>query len=365
MKYIAKDFNNLMEYLKKIGSKTSVFNNAFLRFFSSKRIFTAKDIEMDRQLTICPIITTYEYDNLYFLIHFAYAHFFTNEKKENSPENEEWPVFGEKYYKKIEKFILMRADKMNNKDNEELKKIFKKLKDLEGNFTENAIKEYASKGVFCYQINYVLENFEKELIELAYFIGPFLFGLNKYALKNKDKALNKDTTLYRKILVNPLEKYNYTLCEKHIICFTSLTFAYTEEKEINISETNRKDIEIDMIIKYRHKEGNVSPALDIETLSNNKGEILIFPFTFCKINSIESKKDCGNCYIFNMELINRKTFLEYDLLEGKKYNVDYIDYHLCAKEKKMNKDEPLFIENEDSIDSFDIKAQTGSRCLII
>lgn len=357
---IAKDINELIEYLKEIGKNTSNFN-PILRFFSKKRIFTLKDIEMDAQLSICPIITAYEYDQLYFLIHFAYAHFFKNEKKEKSPKNEEWPTFEEKYYNKIKDFIYMRANSKDSKDNDKLSEIFKKLKNSK-NFTEDAIKEYASKGVFCNTINYILENFEKELVKLAYFIGPFLFGLNKYALEHPNKGLNQDTFLYRKILVSPLEKYNYTLSEKHIICFTSLTFAYAKETEINRRE---EDIEIDMKIKYRHKEGNITPALNIEGLSKNEGEMLIFPFTFCKINSIEKKENCDNCYIFNMELVNRKTFLEYDLLEGKKYNIDYLDDILSKRSENRNKDEPMFIENEDSIDSFDFKPKKSSRCLLI
>ena len=40
-----------------------------------------------------------------------------------------------------------------------------------------------------------MRNFEKGLIKLAYYIGPLLFRLNKYALEHPEKCLKEDTTL--------------------------------------------------------------------------------------------------------------------------------------------------------------------------
>ena len=353
--HISSSYSDLIEYLKEIGKKTSNANIIFnyLKIFSSKRIFTSKEIQMDRQLSTCPIITAYEYDELYFVFHYAYAYFFTNNSSQNSPKFEEWPFFGEERYKKIKEF-LKANDTMDNKELNELKNIFEFLSKSK-NFTEDAIKKYCEEGKFRNKINQVLENFEKGLVQLAYFVGPFLFGLNKYALEHPDKSLSRDTTLYRRLILSPFEKY-YTFVKKHIICFTSFTLAYT--KDTKIKNKKEEDIEIEMVIKYIHQEGNISPAINIEEFSKIVGEMLIFPFTFFIVNNIEKKQNCQNCYIFNMEFINRKTFLEYKLREGKKYIIDYL-------EDELEGVRPLAIENILKDKTFNFNKKTENSCLII
>ena len=78
LKFISNSYDELCDHLKKIGDLTSNWNK-ILKFFNSSRIFTSKEIQMNRQLSTCPIITAYEYDELYFIVHRAYAHFFTND----------------------------------------------------------------------------------------------------------------------------------------------------------------------------------------------------------------------------------------------------------------------------------------------
>ena len=82
-----------------------------------------------------------------------------------------------------------------------------------------------------------------------------------------------------------------------------------------------------MIIEYKHEEDNITPALDITHLSNSKyeEERLIFPFTFFRINKIENNPNNKNDYIFYMEIINRKTIIEYDLKERIKYNMESLE----------------------------------------
>ena len=94
-----------------------------------------------------------------------------------------------------------------------------------------------------------------------------------------------------------------------------------------------------MIIKYKHQEGNITPALNIEEFSENKteNERLLFPFTFLRINSITEKEE-KKSYIIDMEIINRKNIIEYDLKEGRKYNIEDL-------EESYDENEPLFIEN--------------------
>ena len=213
LKYIAKSYDDLCDYLKKIGDLTSNWNS-ILSLFNSSRIFTSNEIQMNRQLSTCPIITAYEYDELYFIVHRAYAHFFTNESLRKDPRYENKPKFEEKNFKKIEEF-LKNIDLEEDEKNKLLGK-FTELKNSE-DFTVDAIKKYTGESLFCYLLNRVMRNFEKGLVQLAYYIGPLLFGLNKYALEHPDKCLNEDTTLYRKLTVSPLDKYIYKLSVGHII----------------------------------------------------------------------------------------------------------------------------------------------------
>ena len=151
--------------------------------------------------------------------------------------------------------------------------------------------------------------------------------------------------------VDDLGKYIYKLSERHIICFPSLTstsilkgqFAPTPlSKKVNEDKNKKKvekndKIQIEMIIKYKHEEGNITPALNIVELSNsqNEEERLVFPFTFFRINSISKKLDCDKTYIFDMEIINRKKIIEYDLKEGKRYNIEDLE-ELYDENKTIN-----------------------------
>ena len=79
-----------------------------------------------------------------------------------------------------------------------------------------------------------------------------------------------------------------------------------------------------MIFKYTHKNDNISPGIIIEDkkgydndyISNypNENEVILFPFTFTRIISIDSKIIKGEeIKILNLDIINRKTYLEYNL----------------------------------------------------
>ena len=74
------------------------------------------------------------------------------------------------------------------------------------------------------------------------------------------------------------------------------------------------------IRKFRHESDNISPGIIIEDKKGTYGdnlsyygtekEVLLFPFTFAKILSIDS--EYGN-KIVRLEIVNRKSYLEYDL----------------------------------------------------
>ena len=103
---------------------------------------------------------------------------------------------------------------------------------------------------------------------------------------------------------------------------------YDQEKIIKEEEKKDDDkIEIDMIIKYKHSEGNISPGLNIKELSKSKyeEERILFPFTFMRLNDISKSPDSDNKYIYDLEIINRKKIIEYDLKEGKKYNIEQLE----------------------------------------
>ena len=342
LKHKSKGYEDLVDYLKKMGDMTSNWNT-FLKFFNSSRIFTSDEIQMNRQLNTCPIISAYEYDQLYYLVHRAYAHFFTNDSGRKDPKYEPWPTFGDCNLKKIKEFLKdFDTEKKEVKD-ELLDKFIQLNKSKQ--FIEDAITYYTGETPFCYSLNRVLRNFEKGLIKLAYYFGPLLFGLNKYALAHPDKCINKDTTLYRKLKVNPLDNYIYKFSKGHILCFTSLTSTsiidqnfqptnlaknINQDPHNNIKEEEKKNddkIEIDMIIKYKHSEGNISPGLNIKELSKSKyeEERILFPFTFMRLNDISKSPDSDNKYIYDLEIINRKKIIEYDLKEGKKYNIEQLE----------------------------------------
>ena len=354
LKFIAFNYEDLCKYLKKIGEKTSDFNKV-LKIFSSNRIFTTKEIQMDRQLNTCPIITAYEYDRLLFIVHRAYAHFFTNDSLKNNPGLEKEPKFEDENFEKIKQFL--KDIDITNEQKSKLLDKFKELKDSK-NFTVDAIKKYTGESIFCYLLNRVMRNFEKGSIKLVYYAGPLLFGLNRYALQHPNKCLNKDTTLYRKISISPLEKYGYNLAVGHIICFPSLTstsvvpngFKPTNlGKNINKDPNKKKNTEVDtnveinMIIEYKHHEGNIPPALDISDISRSKKEkeILIFPFTFLRINKIEENPNTKDSYIFYMEIINRKKIIEYELKNKTKYEFEQLEdlYDEDIENNNINLDE--------------------------
>ena len=283
---------------------------------------------MNRQFEQCPVISAYEYDNCYFLVHRAYAHFFgdINDTSENV-------VFKNSYFKIIKDYII------NSKiiDGSDKSDLIKKFQDIVNcsNFVETSIRKYTGESGFCYIFNRTMRNFEKGLMSLAYYMGPFLFGVNKYVKENPQKfALNKSMTLYRNIQCSIYDFYLYQMNENHIICFPSITSTSTEKgeftptgkaKAINKIGIKEEDmLNVTMIFKYNHEMGNISPGIvvmdyegkDGNYLSANpsENEVILFPFTFVKITkikSIDNKK-----YEMYLDIINRKEYIEYTLRDN-------------------------------------------------
>ena len=329
--YVKKVFTNIKQiyqYIKTFGEDK--YKDGIEKYLhEDKYIFSSDEIEMDKQLQQCPLINSYEYDRCYFLVHKTYSHFFgdINNKYEES-------MFKTENLNKILDYLNQLNFEKEKEKNSLIKKI-NNLVNLENNneFIEKSIKEYTGENNFCYLFNRVMRNFEKGLISFAYYMGPFLYGLNKYVKDNPSFAISKKMKLYRIIKCSKLDFYQYKLNYGHIICLTSLTSTSSENIKFKPSKlsqktNNNKDegemIVIKMIFKYIHKRGNKSPGIIVEdkklkdgsylSTSPKEKEVILFPFTFAKIYDIKSETENGvKINVIKLEIINRKTYIEYIL----------------------------------------------------
>ena len=98
--YVKKIFVNISQVYNYIKSLGLIYKQGTEEFKKSEHcLFSPEDIKMNKQLEQCPVISAYEYDKLYFLVHRAYAYFF------GDMNDKEKYIFPENYYKKIKKFI--------------------------------------------------------------------------------------------------------------------------------------------------------------------------------------------------------------------------------------------------------------------
>ena len=183
-----------------------------------------------------------------------------------------------------------------------------------------------------------MRNFEKGLISLAFYMGPFLYGVNKYVYENPEKfAFRENMTLYRNIQCSILDFYLYKINLKHIICFPSITSTSTERGKFNPTKAAKKvnkndeippeDIyKITMVFNYKHENGNISPGIIVKDnlakdghyLSKhmNENEVILFPFTFVRITEIKEIEKEKNQYEMHLDIINRKSYIEYTLRDN-------------------------------------------------
>jgi hypothetical protein len=327
VKKVLTSIKDVYKYIKTFGSNKSELSKQKSDHF----VFSYDQIKMNKQLEQCPVISAYEYDKCYFLIHRAYAHFFGDMKDKKS-----LPVFENSRFQKIKDFI--EKSKLIEKEyQDDLIKKIEALKDV-NNFTEQAIRTYTGESTFCYIFNRTMRNFEEGLISLAYYMGPFLYGLNKYVYENPDKfAFRENMNLYRNIQCSILDFYLYKINIKHIICFPSITSTSTVRGKFNptgkAKKINKNDgispeeiQKVTMIFNYKHEAGNISPGIivkdnkgnDDDYLSKHKSEneVILFPFTFVRITEI--KEIQKNQYEMYLDIINRKSYIEYTLRDDVK-----------------------------------------------
>lgn len=325
VKKVLTSINSVYEYIKTFTKENEITIEQ--KNFIEKYKFSSEEIKMNKQIQQTPIITSSEYDKCYFLVHRAYAHFFGDiNKKENKP------AFSKENFCKVLDCI-QKIQIYGNGDIDGLIKQFKSLLEINDNniFVEKSIKEYTRDSSFCYILNKMMRNFESGLVKFSYYMGPFLFALNKYVKENPNYAMSKDMTLYRNMTCPKLDFYLFKLNVGHIICFPSLTSTSSEEKHFSptgmalaVNKVSGETIDIKMIIKYKYSQKNISPGIIIEDKVGHDGctiscfpgekEVLLFPFTSLKIKSIKPKNEYGkNIQIIEMEIINRTSYIEYTL----------------------------------------------------
>ena len=295
---------------------------------------------------VSPMITYFDYKKIIFRIHRVLASFFDPDFNE----------FSFDYFLIAKKFILDSTETTETKN--KIIDIMKKLASSK-NFPVDCIKYYTGENL-CYMFNKALRNFEKNYIEMAYFIGPFYFGLFRYSQLNPEKQLNEKTVLYRDITIDRLDLYSYQFCENDIICFTSFT-STTLKKNLNFQPTdnanliNNDQIEekgyVKMVITYDPKGKCESPGIDVSEESSYSGEkeVLLYPFTFLRIDKVEihSGKENDKHFIY-LTIINKGDILElglkqkfaFKLIEnGTKLVIDYNNKSDCDNNElyyKMN-----------------------------
>ena len=304
--------NGKYEHLKKNYNKIKLITNRFYEvknFLESKK-FSEEDLSMDNHLSLTPLITYYDYKKCLFPIHRILAYFFQFDKND----------FSYKYFSIAKRFIEKSVFETETK--EKILKIMEDLSNKKGEDFPKACINYYTGENLCYVFNKALRNFEKFYVEMAHFIGPFYFGLFNYALENPNKALNKKSTLYRDVTMERLDLYSYQFCEKDIICFPSFTSTTIKENlnfqpSHNAQNINNNAIEekshVKMIISYNPQGKCVPQGLDVsdESVYSNEKEVLLFPFTFLKLDKVElhSGKENDKHFIF-MTIINRGDILE-------------------------------------------------------
>ena len=316
VKKVSTKIDDIYNYIKSFGPDKYQRGIKIFRQ-SDKFIFSYDEIKLDIQFELCPFISALEYDCYYFLVHRTYAHFFgnINDISENV-------TFGQENFNKIKDYII-QSNFISSEDKNELIQKFQSFVNKQ-NFVELSIIEYTKESCFPYLCNRAMRNFEPGLISLAYYMGPLLYGLNKYVKEHSQKfSFCKDMTLYRIIKCTVYDFYLYKMNLNHIICFPS--FISTSSRRFKFTpytNTTKDMIKLIMIFNYKHEEGNISPGIIIE---DNKGvdgmtklsnfpkekEVILFPFTFMRITNIEPMEK--KTYEITFDIINRKEYIEYRL----------------------------------------------------
>ena len=135
VKKVCTSISSVYDYIKTFGANK--YKDGIEKFR-----FSQDEIKMDKQVQFCPVITSSEYDNCYFLIHRAFAHFFgdINNKYESSK-------FYSNNLSKI-KESLNKIKDIDKIDRSQLLNIFEDLVGIKDNntFVEKSIRYYTGES---------------------------------------------------------------------------------------------------------------------------------------------------------------------------------------------------------------------------
>ena len=143
-------------------------------------------------------------------------------------------------------------------------------------------------------------------------------------------------TLYKNIQCSIYDFCFYKMNLNHIICFPSIISVYTVKGKFIPIEQNKifenkgmnyEDlINITMIFNYKHNSKNKSPGIIIKdnkasdgqyiSANPNENEVILFPFTFVRINKINNVSEKEKTYEIYLDIINREEYIEYTLRDN-------------------------------------------------
>ena len=177
-----------------------------------------------------------------------------------------------------------------------------------------------------------MRNIESGIARLSFLMGPMYYSMLRFLKNdtNKDYSLIKNKTLHRIISINQYDLNIYQMAVNDIICFSSFTSTSLFEDNFvptpnaknvnNISE--EEEITLEIIMHYTHKNDNSHIGMILNDFAEfqNEGEVLLFPFTFFKVNKL-IKVD-NKFYKLDCSIINKSCDLEIGLKNGKKVCIE-------------------------------------------
>ena len=314
-------YNSLYIQNNRVNLISNQINDINLYLKTKSILFPEYDKNIKKLINYNPLISYYEYENYYYIYHKMLSFYF----KEDFSNLE----FSEGYMKEMFKFIEKNTTYDEAKKNA-FKNIIINLKKSSA-FMEDAIKFYTDETDFFYLFNKIMRKMEEGVERISFLIGPMYYSMVRFLNKNPKYCLNESMTLYRKITINQYDLNIYYMAEGSIICFSSFTstslndeFSTTQTAK-NVNNIDEKDqVNLLMKLNYNHLRTNKPLGMRIAEFSKFKkeDEILLFPFTFIKVNKIENIKVKDYDFILYCDIINKDSILELGLKEGKKAIID-------------------------------------------
>ena len=313
------------KYKKEYESNEKIFhisNNILeiIIYLATKSIILPDyDKNIKNEIKHNPLISYYEYENFYFINHIMLSFFF---KDDFSILN-----FNEDYQKEIFEFIERNNDLDENQKNNLINEIIK-LKDSK-NFLKDSLSFFSSESF--YPFSKTMRKIEDGFEKLCFLIGPMYYCMVRYLKKeNPSLNLNKSTTLYRYItLYNEYDLNIYTMAVGNVICFSSFSSTSIKKGEFKttpnatkVNKSGEDKISVNMILHYNHLPNNAPIGMFLGDLSlyPDEEEVLLFPFTFIKVN--ELRKINEKSYELDCNIINKDCILEFGLKQLKRVDIN-------------------------------------------